>query len=189
MNIALIDNYDSFTYNLARYFREVPGVSLTIFKNDQFSNEDILPFDKIVISPGPGIPTENGRIIELIQAYTGQKPIFGVCLGLQAIYESFGGRLINLQRVFHGVSSTVSIVDPDDPILKQINVSFQAGRYHSWVCDPAFLPDELRITAWDEDNEIMACRHFTHPTFGVQFHPESFLTPDGKKMIENFVRL
>ena len=189
MKIALIDNHDSFTYNLVQYFREHPEVHLHVFKNDEIESSGLADFDKIVISPGPGVPYENGNIVEIIKSYTARKPIFGVCLGLQAIYEAFEGRLLNLRRVFHGVTSQVSITDAEDPILKGIMNPFQAGRYHSWVCDPASLPDELIITAWDDDNEIMACRHRSHPTYGVQFHPESFLTPDGKKIIENFVRL
>ncbi len=117
------------------------------------------------------------------------KPILGVCLGLQAIYESFGGKLINLDRVHHGVASKVMICDMDDPVLLGVISPFQAGRYHSWVCDPADIPKELKVTAIDEENQIMACMHKTHPTYGVQFHPESILTPEGKKMIRNFVKL
>ena len=189
MKIALIDNYDSFTYNLVQYLNEHKEVSLSVFKNDEIQIVELIAFDKIVISPGPGIPADNGSIIDIIKSYSGRKPIFGVCLGLQAIYVAFDGSLLNLGEVFHGVSSEVEILDPGDPILNGIDNPFKAGRYHSWVCDPATLPDDLIITAWDGDNEIMACRHRIHPTFGVQFHPESFLTPDGKKMIENFVRL
>lgn len=188
MKIALIDNHDSFTYNLVQYLLEHQDVLLSVFKNDEIQTPDLVEFDKIVISPGPGIPSENGSIIEIIKTYSGQKPIFGVCLGLQAIYVAFGGQLLNLSRVFHGVSSDVAVIDAEDPILKGVDNPFKAGRYHSWVCDPVSLPEDLIITAWDDDNEIMACRHCSHPTYGVQFHPESFLTPDGKKMIENFVR-
>jgi len=187
MKITLIDNYDSFTYNLVQYFNEIKGVDLIVVKNDHVNDEMLEVTDKIVISPGPGLPSQNGRIIEIIQNFSGRRPIFGICLGLQAIYEAFGGRLLNLQRVFHGVSSNVSITDHDDPILKTISNPFKAGRYHSWVCDPNYLPQELRISAWDEDQEVMACRHMTHPTYGVQFHPESFLTPEGRQMVRNFV--
>ena len=188
MRIALIDNYDSFTYNLVHYFRELPHVELTVFPNDGITPASLEDFDKIVISPGPGIPSENGKIIEIIKLWSGRKPILGVCLGLQAIYESFGGKLLNLNRVFHGVSSDVNIIS-DDPILEGLPDPFKAGRYHSWVCDPLSLPPSLLITAWDSDNEIMACRHRTHQTYGVQFHPESFLTPDGRKIIQNFVAI
>ncbi len=189
MKIALIDNYDSFTYNLVQYFKEISGVELSVMKNDAMVDTILETTDKIVISPGPGLPSHNGQIIDMIKKYSGHKPIFGVCLGLQAIFEAFGGKLINLSRVFHGVSSNVEIVDVGDPILKGISNRFLAGRYHSWVCDPSSTPQELIVTAWDEDNEIMACRHRSHPTYGVQFHPESFLTPEGKKMISNFVNL
>ncbi len=189
MRIALIDNYDSFTYNLVQYLEEQPAVQLSVFKNDEISCEELITFDKIVISPGPGVPFGNGIIIEVIKAYSGRKPIFGVCLGMQAIYETFGGSLLNLNRVFHGVSSDVEVIDFNDPILEGVISPFKAGRYHSWICDPAFLPDVLMVTAWDKDNEIMACRHRSHQTFGVQFHPESILTPEGKKMIANFVKL
>ncbi len=187
--IVLIDNYDSFTYNLVQYFREQPQVEIIILRNDEVEVDQLKEFDKIVISPGPGVPSDSGQIIEIIKLFSGIKPIFGVCLGMQAIYESFGGRLLNLSRVFHGVSSTVTIYDPNDPILKEIPNPFTAGRYHSWVCDPAYLPPDLIITAWDSDREIMACRHKFHPTFGVQFHPESFLTREGIIMIKNFVEL
>lgn len=189
MKIILVDNYDSFTYNLARYFSENPGVDLIVRKNNEVSNFELEAADKIVISPGPGLPAQNGRIIEIIRTYSGRRHILGVCLGLQAIYESFGGKLLNLQRVFHGVTSNVSITDTNDPILQNISNPFKAGRYHSWVCDPEYLPKELSITAWDDDGEIMACRHIHHQTYGVQFHPESFLTPDGKQMIKNFIEL
>ena len=189
MRIALIDNYDSFTYNLVQYFREHPEVSLDVIRNDEVTNSMIEEYDKIVISPGPGLPSENGGIVRFIKDFSGHKPLLGVCLGLQAIYEAFGGGLTNLQRVHHGVTSRVIIVDPDDAILAGVPNPFFAGRYHSWVCDPSKLPVEIRITAIDEENQIMACRHIHHQTFGVQFHPESILTPEGRKMIRNFVQL
>ena len=189
MKIILVDNYDSFTYNLARYFSENTGIDLSIKKNNEVGLNDLEEADKIVISPGPGLPSQNGKIIEIIKAFSGRRPILGVCLGLQAIYESYGGKLLNLQRVFHGVTSTVSITDDEDPILQNISNPFKAGRYHSWVCDPEYLPKELTITAWDDDGEVMACRHLQHQTYGVQFHPESFLTPDGRQMIKNFIEI
>ena len=187
MKIAMIDNFDSFTFNLVQYFEEQSGVDLTVFKNNEPVHSILNHFDKLVISPGPGIPSESGNIIDIIRQYSGKKPILGVCLGLQAIYEAFGGQLMNLNRVFHGVTSQVHMVE-EDPMLAHLPNPFYAGRYHSWVCDPQYLPEELIITAWDTDNEIMACRHRTHSTFGVQFHPESFLTLQGKQIIKNFVR-
>jgi anthranilate synthase component 2 len=189
MKIVLIDNYDSFTHILAQYVNEQTGVSLTILKNDANQLEDLEAYDSILISPGPGLPSGAGNIKEVITRYSGKKIILGVCLGLQAIYESFGGSLINLTQVQHGVTSKVDIVDPDDPIFKGIMSPFNAGRYHSWVCDRETLPAALIITAQDQEGVIMACRHQSHPTYGVQFHPESILTPQGKRMIQNFVAI
>ncbi len=189
MKIALIDNYDSFTHILAQYLKEQDGVSLTILKNDAFCLEELIEYNGLVISPGPGLPEQAGMIKDVIRKYSGQLPILGVCLGLQAIYEVFGGSLFNLSTVQHGVTSKVSITDAEDPILKNINSPFDAGRYHSWVCDSDTLPNDLVITARDENGTIMACRHRNHPTYGVQFHPESILTPEGKRMIRNFCEL
>ncbi len=189
MMIVLIDNYDSFTFNLAQYLKEQDGVSLTLVKNDEFQLTDLEAFDKIVISPGPGLPSSAGIIIEAIRYYSGKKPILGICLGLQAIYESFGGHLSNLSTVQHGVTSVVTILNSTDPILKGLPNPFHAGRYHSWICDPHFLPEKLSISAIDADGSIMACHHKSHPTYGLQFHPESILTPQGKQMIKNFVHL
>lgn len=189
MNIALIDNYDSFTHNLAQYLMEQDEVSLSIVENDSYQLADLQEFDKIVISPGPGLPSTSGLIIETIRYFSGDKPILGICLGLQAIYEAFGGKLFNLPLVQHGVTSSVSIVDDADPIFYGIQSPFKAGRYHSWVCDPASLPGQLMITAVDQEEVIMACRHRTHQTYGVQFHPESILTPEGKRMIKHFTQI
>ena len=189
MDVVLIDNYGSFTHNLAQYVKEQVGVRLTILKNDAFELKDLDSFEKMVISPGPGLPEMAGKIIPLINHYSGKVPILGICLGLQAIYEAFGGRLLNLPIVQHGVTSMVSTIDPEDQVFKGISNPFLAGRYHSWVCDPDFLPDSLVITATDQFGNIMACSHKSHQTYGVQFHPESILTPDGKAMIKNFVEL
>ena len=188
MKIVLIDNYDSFTHILAQYVNEQAGISLTILKNDTFQLEDLEEYDSILISPGPGLPSGAGNIKEVITLYSGKKIILGVCLGLQAIFESFGGRLINLTQVQHGVTSKVDIVDPTDPIFKGIETPFNAGRYHSWVCDSQTLPAELIITAQDQAGVIMACRHRSHPTFGVQFHPEFTSTPrDGHPLFKSFI--
>jgi len=189
MKIVLIDNYDSFTHILAQYIKEENDIALTILKNDAFEYTDIDHFDKIVISPGPGVPSTNGQIIQVIREYSGRKPIFGICLGLQAIFEAFGGRLLNLAEVHHGVTSSIKIQDEGDIIFSGISSPVMAGRYHSWVCDPDFLPSALIVTAVDSNDTIMACRHKVHPTHGVQFHPESILTPEGKKMIRNFISL
>jgi anthranilate synthase component 2 len=187
MRVLLLDNYDSFTYNLAHILREIPAIETSIIKHDQLSVEEADAFDKIIISPGPGIPEEYPVVIDIIQHYFSVKPILGVCLGMQAIYEAFGGSLINLHRVHHGVSSQVTIVDERDIVFQQVTSPFMAGRYHSWVCDPVTLPPALYITAKDATGSMMACRHGTFPLHGIQFHPESFLTPMGKKMIENFI--
>jgi anthranilate synthase component 2 len=187
MKIVLIDNYDSFTHILAQYIRESSDMELTILKNDAFECSTIEQFDKIVISPGPGVPSTNGKIIQVINDYSGKKPILGICLGLQAIYEAFGGRLINLTEVHHGVTSSITILDDCDFIFSGISSPFVGGRYHSWVCDPLDLPDSLTVSALDATGNIMACHHKFHPTYGVQFHPESILTPEGKRMIKNFL--
>ena len=155
----------------------------------RFDWQDLEAFDRFVISPGPGLPGDSGIIIEAIRAISGHKPILGICLGLQAIYEAFGGRLLNLPVVQHGVTSVVRILDKTDPLFNGIENPFNAGRYHSWVCDPAFQPKQLLITAEDHEGNIMACRHREHPTYGFQFHPESILTPEGKRMIKNFVEI
>ena len=189
MKIVLIDNYDSFTHILAQYIKENNSVELTILKNDAFEYAAIDHFDKIVISPGPGVPSTNGQILKVISEYSGRKPILGICLGLQAIYEAFGGTLLNLDAVHHGVTSSICIQDESDIILSGIASPFQAGRYHSWVCDPLSLPESLIVSAIDVEGNIMACHHKTHPTYGVQFHPESILTPEGKRMINNFISI
>lgn len=187
MKILLIDNYDSFTHNLAHDLRAMDEVQLTIIRNDQLALDDVRAYDGVLISPGPGLPKDNGSIVEVIQRYYRVKPMLGICLGLQAIYEAFGGKLINLPRVRHGVTSSVTILDPEDTIFQGIPNPFFAGRYHSWVCDKGSLPDELIITATDESDTIMACRHSAFPLHGIQFHPESILTPEGKTMIRNFM--
>lgn len=189
MKILLIDNYDSFTHNLAQYLSEQEDVVLRICKNDAFDSTDINSCDRIVISPGPGLPSESGQIIQAIRNASGRKPLLGICLGLQAIYEAFGGSLINLPRVQHGVSSIVDVKDHKDPLFEGVSNPFQAGRYHSWVCNPDDQPVALVVTATDQEGNIMACRHRSHLTFGFQFHPESILTPEGKRMIGNFVKL
>src|SRR5690606_6970386 len=187
MKIVLIDNYDSFTHNLARYFREQPGVHLEIIPNDKFKRGTLDGFDKLVISPGPGLPRHSGFLPEILQEYADKRPVLGICLGHQALYEHFGGSLLNLSEVKHGVTSRVWLTDNHDPLFNDIDTGFEAGRYHSWVCDHATLPDDLLISATDDEGWIMALRHRILPLYGVQFHPESFLTPIGEKLIQNFV--
>ena len=182
----IIDNYDSFTYNLSHLIKEL-GAEVTVLRNDQFKLEEMEPFNKIVLSPGPGIPSEAGLLLDVIRTYAGKKPILGVCLGHQAIGEVFGGKLVNLSEVFHGVATPCHIV-VDDPIFSGLDRSITIGRYHSWVVSKEAFPDCLEITA-EIDGQVMALRHKTLNVRGIQFHPESVLTPDGKKMIQNWLFL
>lgn len=185
MRIVIIDNYDSFTYNLAHLVKEL-GAEVEVLRNDQFQIEDLLPYDKIILSPGPGIPSEAGLLLDVIRQYAPIKPILGVCLGHQAIGEYFGGHLTNLSQVFHGVSSTVSVTMPDY-IYNELPVHIEVGRYHSWVVDTQAFPDCLEITSVSEEGQIMSLRHRQYDVRGIQYHPESVLTPDGQKIISNWL--
>lgn len=187
--VLIIDNYDSFTYNLVHLIREIIHSEVTVWKNDAFDIEEVGNFEYIVLSPGPGIPDEAGRLKEVIQKYGPEKKIFGVCLGLQAIGEVYGGQLRNLPKVFHGMKTTMHITDSKDPIFSGVNHTFEAGRYHSWVIDKDNTPDTLQVSAVDTDGEIMAAYHKEYQVYGVQFHPESIMTPDGKTMLTNFLNL
>ena len=186
MKVVIIDNYDSFTYNLSHLIKEL-GAEVTVLRNDQFKLEELEQFNKIVLSPGPGIPSEAGLLLDVIRTYAGKKPILGVCLGHQAIGEVFGGKLVNLSEVFHGVATPCHIV-VDDPIFSGLDRSITIGRYHSWVVSKEAFPDCLEITA-EIDGQVMALRHKALNVRGIQFHPESVLTPDGKKMIQNWLFL
>lgn len=186
MKILLIDNYDSFTYNLFQYLEEA-GAAVTVVRNDQFRLADVAAYDKIVLSPGPGIPSEAGLLEDVIKAYAGQKPILGICLGEQAIGEVFGGQLHNLDHVFHGVQTPAHIV-ADDNLFHGLPSDIAVGRYHSWVVQTEGLPDCIEVTALSDEGQIMALCHKEYDVHGIQFHPESILTPDGRTMIENFVR-
>ena len=187
MKIVIIDNYDSFTYNLSHLVKEL-GAEVTVLRNDQFQLEELEQFNKIILSPGPGIPNEAGLLLDVIRTYAGKKPILGVCLGHQAIGEAFGGQLENLSDVFHGVATPCHII-ADDPIFSGINHDITIGRYHSWVVSRQGLPDCLEVTAESDEGQIMALRHKTMNIRGIQFHPESVLTPDGKKMLQNWMFL
>ena len=188
MKIAVLDNYDSFTYNLVHLFEQIEDCSVTVYRNDQIEKEELEDFDMIVLSPGPGIPDEAGILKEVISHYASEKPIFGVCLGLQAIVEVFGGSIQNLTEVFHGVS-TPMYAEVDDALLFQgVENGFEAARYHSWIAAEDNFPDTLEITAKDGQGQIMAIRHKDLPIHAVQFHPESILTPSGKTQLENLVR-
>lgn len=183
--ILVIDNYDSFTYNLVHYLEEM-NCEVTVKRNDQLEIEEVEAFDKIVLSPGPGIPDEAGLLKPIIKKYAPTKSILGVCLGQQAIGEVFGGKLINLDKVYHGVATKVKITVDDETLFNGLDKEIEVGRYHSWVVD-ANLPDELEATSFDENGQVMSLRHRTYDVRGVQYHPESVLTPDGKKILENWV--
>ena len=185
MKIVIIDNYDSFTYNLSHLVKAL-GAEVTVYRNDQFKLSDLQPFDKIILSPGPGIPKEAGLLMDVIAEYKGKKPILGVCLGHQAIGESFGGTLTNLSDVFHGVQTDIDIT-VDDYVFAGLSKRIPVGRYHSWVVDAKGFPADLEITAVSEEGQVMALRHKTFDIRGIQFHPESVLTPDGKQMIKNWL--
>ena len=187
-NTIVIDNYDSFTYNLVQIIEEIIGVTPNVKRNDEITGEECLSYDYIILSPGPGLPNESGNLIEIIEACKDTKKIFGVCLGLQAIGEVFGSELLNLGRVFHGIQTKVMKSNHDHVILKDIPDEFDAGRYHSWVINKEAVSDELVITSKDANNEIMSARHKNLAIYGVQFHPESILTPLGKQMILNFYK-
>lgn len=186
MKVAVIDNYDSFTYNLVHYLEDL-GAEVTVFRNDEFDLEDLASFEKILLSPGPGIPDEAGLLKEVIKTYDKTKDIFGVCLGLQAIGEIYGGKLTNLDTVFHGVATKISITN-DDFIFDNLPQKFEVGRYHSWVVATENLPDSLIVTSIDENGEIMSLKHQYLNVRGVQFHPESVLTPNGKQILENWLK-
>lgn len=185
MKIVIIDNYDSFTYNLSHLIKEL-GADVTVLRNDCFQIGELEQFDKIVLSPGPGIPEEAGLLLDVIRYYAGRKPILGVCLGEQAIGEVFGGKLTNLSTVYHGVQSPVTIT-VDDYIFDQLPHEIPVGRYHSWVVDTDGFPNCLEITAVSKEGYIMALRHRNYDIRGIQFHPESILTPDGKQMMQNWL--
>lgn len=184
--VLVIDNYDSFTYNLVHYLEDL-DCEVTVYRNDQFDIDEISVFDKILLSPGPGIPDEAGLLKEVIRKYGPTKSIFGVCLGQQAIGEVYGGTLSNLDKVYHGVASMVETTVTDELLFEGLGNSFEVGRYHSWVVD-THLPDVLEITSLDENGQIMSLRHKTYDVRGVQFHPESVLTPNGKRILENWIK-
>lgn len=188
MNILLIDNYDSFTYNLSQYLEEEGGddVEVTVWRNDQFGLDDVERFDKIVLSPGPGVPDEAGLLKAVIRRYAPTKSILGVCLGEQAIGEVFGAEIYNLNTVFHGIQSSVRIV-ASDYIFDNLSDSIKVGRYHSWVVGKEDFPAELEVTAVSDEGQVMALKHRRYDVHGIQFHPESILTPEGRTIIRNFI--
>ena len=184
--VVIIDNYDSFTFNLVHLLNEC-GYEATVWRNDKFALEDLEGFDKIMLSPGPGIPSESGLLLDVIKEYGDRKSILGVCLGLQAIAEVYGGKLYNLSKPVHGTATPIKILKADDVLFQDLPHSFKVGRYHSWAVEKENLPPELEITAVDEEGVIMAASHRTFDVRGVQFHPESILSEHGVKLISNWL--
>lgn len=187
MKTVIIDNYDSFTYNLSHLVKEL-GADVTVLRNDRFELAQLAQFDKIILSPGPGIPSEAGLLLDVILTYASRKPMLGVCLGHQAIGEAFGATLTNLQDVFHGVATPCRTA-ASDPIFKGLPQEITVGRYHSWVVSRQGLPSCLEVTALSDEGQIMALRHRDYPVHGIQFHPESVLTPQGRIIVQNFLNL
>ncbi|SEW30867.1 anthranilate synthase component 2 [Chryseobacterium wanjuense] len=185
--VLVFDNYDSFTYNLVQIIERILNSKVDVVRNDEITLEEIGKYDKIILSPGPGIPEEAGILLDLIKEYASTKSILGVCLGQQAIAEAFGGSLINLTEIFHGVATTADLVKNDTKLFKNLSGGLEVGRYHSWAVNPENFPEELEITAVDKDGMIMALQHKKYDVHGVQFHPESILTPDGETIIRNFL--
>jgi anthranilate synthase component 2 len=185
--ILVFDNYDSFTYNLVQLVEKIIQQKVDVFRNDKIALEDVNYYDKIILSPGPGIPKEAELLLPLIKTYAARKSILGVCLGHQAIGEVFGGTLTNLTQVYHGIATNCNITGEDEKLFKNIPKTFKAGRYHSWVIDQKNFPTELKITAVDDDNMIMAIKHKHYDLRGVQFHPESILTPLGEDILRNWL--
>jgi anthranilate synthase component 2 len=184
--VVVIDNYDSFTYNLVHALKQITGDEVDVIRNDKLELGDLQGYSHIVLSPGPGIPDEAGLLKEIISRYAPEKRILGVCLGHQAIAEVFGGSLVNIPRVFHGVSTKVRVMDPEDYLYRNIKSGFEGGRYHSWIVSEEDLPECLKITARAEDGEIMGIRHTQYDVRGVQFHPESVLTKVGEQILTNW---
>jgi anthranilate synthase component 2 len=186
INIAIIDNYDSFTYNLAHYLESL-NAEVFVFRNDEFELDDLLPFHKILLSPGPGLPNEAGLLKKVISTYAPTKSILGICLGHQAIAEVFDSNLINLKSILHGVSSKVEIIVNDEILFNGIDSIFEVGHYHSWVVDPQSLSENLQITSKNENGYVMSIRHRNFDVKGIQFHPESILTQHGKLILKNWL--
>lgn len=188
MNILLIDNYDSFTYNLSLLVKSITGKHPVVQRNDCINMETVAQYDKIMLSPGPGIPSEAGQLLELIACYAPSKSMLGVCLGHQAIGQAFGAVLENMTEVYHGIATTAYTNHNEDSIFKGLRPGFEVGRYHSWVVSETAFPEQLEVTATDEQGKIMALRHKTYDVRGLQFHPESILTPKGRQIIENWLQ-
>lgn len=186
MKVLVIDNYDSFTYNLVHYLEDL-GCEVTVKRNDQLTLEEVAPFRKVLLSPGPGVPEEAGLLKDIIKEYAPTHSILGVCLGQQAIGEVFGGKIVNIEKVYHGVSTPIEVI-AEDPLYKGMPTTLEVGRYHSWVVAPE-LPPCLIATAVDENGQVMSLKHESLDVRAVQYHPESVLTPEGKKILENWIKI
>jgi anthranilate synthase component 2 len=186
MKLLVLDNYDSFTYNLVHLVEKVSNISFDVVRNDKISLEEVNAYSKILLSPGPGLPKDAGIMPDLLKKYHKTKSIFGVCLGLQAIGETFGASLINLETVYHGIATPITVIN-EDKLFNNCPKTFNAGRYHSWVINNKDLPQDLIVTAIDEKNNIMAAKHKTYDVRGVQFHPESILSEYGETIIRNWL--
>ena len=189
MKILVFDNYDSFTYNLVHLVEKITHTKVDVFRNDEITLDKVNEYDKIILSPGPGIPSEAGLLLSLIKQYAATKSILGVCLGHQAIGEAFGGTLTNLSKVYHGVATPIKILNKESEILKGLGDEIEVGRYHSWIISDENFPAELEVTARDDNGYIMALQHKTFDVQGVQFHPESVLTPDGEIILRNWLNV
>jgi len=187
MKILVIDNYDSFTYNLVHILEKQGAESLAVFRNDKIELASVAQYDKVILSPGPGLPSDSCILQEIVQEYGCSKSILGVCLGHQAIAEAYGGTLKNLDQVYHGVKTQISVSCDGDYLFNGMPDSFECGRYHSWVVNSDGLPDELEVTARDDNGEVMALRHKQYDVKGVQFHPESILTSRGEQLLKNWL--
>lgn len=187
--VLILDNYDSFTYNLVHYVEANPNYEVDVFRNDEISIDEIDNYKTIILSPGPGLPKDAGILKEVIEKYAPTKKILGVCLGMQAIGEVYGGTLINLNKVFHGVATPLTVTDTSDLLFKGLPNTFNIGRYHSWLISNDNFPEELKITSVEENDQIMSLKHKDYQLYGVQFHPESILTEHGKEMITNFLNI
>jgi anthranilate synthase component 2 len=188
MKIVVIDNYDSFTYNLVHAIKKISGLPVDVFRNDEIALDDLEQYDKIVLSPGPGIPEEAGLLLDIIRRFGPSKSMLGVCLGHQAIGEAFGGSLTNMNRVLHGIATLVTTTKVPTSLFEGLPESFSVGRYHSWIVNEADLPECLQVTSYDDQGMIMSMKHTTFNVEGVQFHPESVLTPLGEQMITNWLK-
>jgi anthranilate synthase component 2 len=187
MKIVVIDNYDSFTYNLVHAIKKISGLPVDVFRNDEITLEDLEKYDKIVLSPGPGLPEESGLLLDIIREYAPKKSMLGVCLGHQAIGEVFGGKLHNMKKVLHGIATPVELTETKSVLFEGLPKTFDVGRYHSWIVQKEGLPDCLEVTSYDNDGFIMSMKHREFDVEGVQFHPESVLTPLGEQIIKNWL--